>query len=78
MKMKSLESQVTITQRVQESGGGRWEHRAKQAAVSKLLSTLEMEYLTLERGRVFVREVEKHRKMYFFITGDHIPLKVEI
>lgn len=78
MKMKSLESQVTITQRVQESGGGGWEHRARQAVVSKLLSTLEMECLTLERGSMFVREVEKHRKMYVVITGDHIPLKVGI
>lgn len=37
-----------------------------------------MECLTLERGSMFVREVEKHRKMYVFITGDHIPLKVGI
>lgn len=37
-----------------------------------------MECLTLERGSMFVREVEKHRKMYVVITGDHIPLKVGI
>ena len=41
------------------------EHGARQAAVSRLLSTLEMECLPLERESVFMREVEKHSQMFF-------------
>lgn len=43
------------------------EHRAKQTAMSKLLSTLEIECLTLERKSVFMREVEKHNQMFYFL-----------
>lgn len=36
-----------------------WECRAKNTAVNKLLSTLEMLCLTLERGSMLMKEVEK-------------------
>lgn len=57
-----------------------WECRAKNAAVNKSLSTLEMLCLTLERGSMLIREVEKHSKVFFnFSTSrDCIPFKDEI